>query len=241
MGTTDTPTLATPVGELVAHHPARSRVFDSFGIDYCCGGKEPLQDACIAKGLDPQDVLSTLLAAETTDTGGEPAWTEMSLSELADHIEHSHHAYLKQELPRLEALVRKVAAVHGLRHPWLLEIEGVYAGFQGEINAHTIKEEQMVFPLIRRLEAGASRNPDGASTSDEPDLAAAVAVMEHEHEDVGTAMARMRALSDGFTPPPGACNSFHAMLEALRELEADLHTHVHKENNILFPRALALR
>lgn len=218
------------VGQLVADRPARSRVFQELGIDFCCGGRKTLDQACRSRGLDPQRVLRELLACEDETSRQAVNPVAMTLGELADHIEQTHHAYLRVELPRLVAMVRKVAAVHGDKHPWMLEIDGVFAGLAAELNSHMLKEEQMVFPLIRAIER---REPGGDLAVDAP-----IQVMEHEHDDAGNALARMRQLSDGYTPPADACNTFRAMLDGLRELEADMHQHVHKENNILFPRAI---
>ena len=230
------PTLESTVGELVAQQPARSRVFEKLGIDFCCGGRKSLGEACEGQGLDGRTVLSMLLAAETGGEVEERDWSIASPTELADHIEQTHHAYLAEELPRLQAMVRKVAAVHGERYPWMLELDGVFAAFRGELESHAVKEEQVLFPMIRRLEDNTADKSSPAGH----DVASVVEVMEHEHDDAGGALARMRELSDGFTPPQDACGTFRAMLDALRELEADMHRHVHKENSILFPAALRL-
>lgn len=239
MTTTDSPTIQTTVGELVAERPSRSRVFEKLGIDYCCGGKKSLAELCEARGLDADTVLTIMLAAEAgaADGPSEPSWSTASLTELADHIEQTHHAYLKRELPRLGAMVRKVAAVHGDRHPWMLEVDGVFAGFAAEMQSHMMKEEQMLFPMIRSIDRG---QPDTGSDCGGPGVANPIRVMEHEHDSSGEDLSRMRKLTDGFTPPSDACNTFRAMLDGLAELEADTHRHVHKENSILFPRALEL-
>lgn len=231
MTTISTPSIETTVGELVAQRPGRSRVFQQLGIDFCCGGKKSLAEACGAKGLDPSTVLTTLLAAEQGAVSDERNWMGESLTSLADHIEQTHHAYLRQELPRLSAMVRKVAMVHGDRYPWMREIDSVFIEFAGELLAHMTKEERIVFPMIRALETG--QNNDSS-------LSGPIQAMEAEHDGSGDAMKRMSNLSSGYTPPADACNTFRAALDGLAELEADMHQHVHKENNILFPRALAL-
>ena len=229
-------TIETTVGELVARRPSRSRVFEKLGIDYCCGGKKPLSKACADKGIDAGTVLTTLLAAEEAAISAERDWTSASLDDLSRHIEQSHHAYLKRELPRLEAIVHRVAAVHGDHHPWLREFERVYTRFAAEMAAHMMKEERVLFPLIRRLESG---EPEPAANCGE-DVGESIRVMEDEHDDAARSLARMRELSAGFTPPADACNTFRAMLDGLGELEAETRRHVHKENNILFPKALEL-
>lgn len=223
--------IHTTVGQMVTDRPSRSRVFQKLGIDFCCGGKKSLEEVCKSKGLDARTVLDVLLASEAApaaSAGANPA--EMGLTELCDHIETTHHAYLNQELPRLGAMVRKVAAVHGDRHPWMVEVNDVFSSFAAELDSHMMKEEQVLFKLIRGLEKGR-----GEHSIQQP-----LHMMEHEHDDAGQALEQMRKLTSDYTPPAGACNTFRAMLDGLAELEADMHQHVHKENNILFPRALEL-
>lgn len=236
MSIAEIPTIETTVGELVARRPSRSRVFEKLGIDYCCGGKKPLSEACADKGIDAGTVLTILLAAEEGAMSAEQNWASATLADLSRHIEQTHHVYLKRELSRLGAIVHKVAAVHGDHHPWLAEFERVYTRFATEMAAHMMKEEKVLFPLIRSLESGTP----GPTANCGHGVGNPIRVMEHEHDDAAQSLARMRELSAGFTPPADACNTFRAMLAGLGELEADTHRHVHKENNILFPRAIEL-
>ena len=219
------------VGELVTERPSRARVFERLGIDYCCGGKRPLEDACAAKRLDAGTVAAMLEAVE--EAGGDQTdWSRASLGELCDHIVETHHAYLRDELPRLSGLVGKVTRTHGVRHPELEDVLETYEGLAAELSEHMLKEEHELFPACRRLEE-----------SEEilaPGLAAPIAVMEDEHAAVGAALERLRVLTGGYEPPTDACNSYRAMLDSLETLERDLHEHIHEENNILFPRAAAL-
>ncbi len=223
------------VGELVRAVPARARVFEKLRIDYCCGGKRPLDEACREKGLDP-DTVMTLLDAMGGDGGGDTAGGNpdtMPLAALCDHIERVHHDYLRQELPRLDFMTRKVAAVHGDDEPRLREIRRVFEGFAAEIVHHTHDEERIVFPRVRAIGSaeGAGVTPD--------ELRGIFGQLEEEHDGAGAALEQFRALTDDFTPPEWACNTFRALYDSLRQLEADMHQHVHKENNVLFPRALA--
>ena len=223
------------VGSMVARQPGLSRLFEQVGIDYCCGGKIPLDQACRQKGLDPQQLLIQL---EITATAAGPADVDvaaMSLTGLADHIETTHHIYLKSELPRLDALTQKVATVHGAHDGRLGQIRDIYAGLAAELTRHLQKEEQILFPMIRALDATQSAPAFHCGS-----LANPIGRMELEHDQAGAALARLRALTDGFSPPDWACNTYRAMLDALAQLEQDLHQHVHKENNILFPRAIEL-
>ena len=162
----------------------------------------------------------------------------MSLAELCDHVQTTHHAYLKEELPRLHRMVHKVAAVHGDRCPWMRDVLEVYLPFMDDMTQHMTREEGVLFPLIRQLDGGGGGASGGGSGG--MSVAGPINMMEREHDGHGDALARIRELTDNFTPPLGACNTFRAALDGLRELEADMHQHVHKENNVLFPRAIEL-
>lgn len=222
------------VGELVKDRPARSRIFEQFKIDYCCGGKIPLAQACEKKGLNPQEVLTRIQSDDVTDSQLVDA-DAMKLTELADHIEQTHHAYLKQELPRLDQMTEKVARVHGEHEPRLHQIRQVFLGFQEELLNHMMKEERILFPMIRQLEQAQAPLQFHCGS-----LANPIRMMEYEHANAGSALEQFRQLSDDFTPPPWACNTFRAMYDALNRVELDMHQHVHKENNVLFPKAISL-
>ncbi len=226
----------TTVGELVAENPRRARVCERFGIDYCCGGKVPLREACAAGGIDVEQIVQALAQADAgAATAGGTDWRSASLAELSANIVDTHHAYLRRELPRLAQMTAKVREVHEARHPELQEVQEVYVGLRAELELHMMKEEQVLFPLIRTMEAngvvaaahcGSVRNP--------------IRVMEHEHDTAGTALLRLRTLTNGYAAPADGCNTYRALVSGLAELEADLHKHIHKENNILFPRAVVL-
>jgi regulator of cell morphogenesis and NO signaling len=225
---------SSTVGQLVAERPERARVFEAFGIDYCCAGRVSLDEACIKRGLDPDQVRARLRDSDATPAAKvEPDWMVTPLSWLADHIESTHHRLMRAELPRAAALVKKVAAVHGERNPKLAELRQTFEEFSRDLMAHMDKEDAVLFPLIRSLE---SESVSGRTSP----LERPVRVMMHEHDDAGEALRRMRELTNGFTPPGDACSTYRVMLSALQAIEADLHTHVHKENNILFPRALGM-
>ncbi len=228
----NTITAETTVGEIVRSRPARSRLFESLGIDYCCGGKKPLADACRAKNLDPATVVAMLAALDA----GTPAIAScdpdaLSLSALCDHIEQVHHGYLREELPRLDFMTRKVAAVHGDHEPRLLEVRQVFESFSAAMTSHTQEEEENIFPAIRRLES-----TDGTGAAQ---LKGALDKLESEHDLAGAALSRFAELTDNYSPPEWACNTFRALYDGLANLERETHQHVHKENNVLFPRVLA--
>jgi len=235
MNTTTTPIDPnTTVGELVTRQPNRSRLFEELGIDYCCGGHKSLRQACADKGLNLDDVLARLAQIPATPPrSSHEAAAELSLGQLIDHIVTEHHAYLRRELPRLARLIHKVARVHGEEDERLASLPGIYDAMQAELADHMLKEEQILFPAIRTLEESEGPGEAGFASIGQP-----IQVMMAEHDSTGRALETLRRLTDGFTPPDWACNTYRAMLDGLRELEADLHQHIHEENNILFPRAL---
>jgi regulator of cell morphogenesis and NO signaling len=214
----------TPVGHIAAEHPAATRVFHRFGIDFCCAGGNSIEVACNARGVDPSTVLEAV-REELRDSGTDDTnWSSVDLNVLIDHILTAYHKPLHAELPRLDAMTQKVAAVHHEKDARLTELCSVYTALKAELDAHMMKEEQILFPMIRQGQGASAAGP--------------ISVMEHEHDSAGTALRRLRELSDDFQPPKEACNTWRAMLHGLEELERELHQHIHLENNILFPRAL---
>ena len=234
MSTAPAITPDSRIGDLVAAQPSFARIFEKLGIDYCCGGRRSLAEAAADRGLAP-DTLAVLLEA-TADFGGptpEVDAAAMSLSGLIDHIEGTHHVYVRRELPRLVEMADRLSTKHGLRDPRLPEVADTVQALAAEMADHMRKEEQILFPLVRLIEQNVR---DGFHCGS---IANPIRVMEAEHESAGRALARLRELTDGFTPGADACNTHRAFLAGLAEFEQDLHRHVHKENNILFPRALA--
>ncbi len=228
------PMSGATVGSLVAQNPARARVFESLGIDYCCGGKKTLADACAARGHDLDRVVTLLdeIAPRVGDRSADPS--EMSLVALVDDIERTHHAFIRRELPRLDRLTGRVLAAHGERDPRLQEVRRVFLSMMADLESHIAKEEQVLFPIIRELEA------TGGSIVAPESLEGPLMRLEAEHQNAGNALAFLRAATDGFTPPDGACSTWIVMLDSFEAFERDMHEHVHKENNVLFPRAMAL-
>lgn len=231
------PSVFTPestIGQIVAAHPSLTRFFENLGIDYCCGGKQPLADACAQRNLDLTTTLALLKSAASTLDAmpTEVDAAAMSLTQLADHIEQTHHVYTRTELARIVEMAAKVSTKHGWRDSRLIEMGTVVNYLANEMIDHMEKEESVLFPLVRRLEAGTAHEADLGM------LSGPIQQMEAEHQNAGEALARLRELTDGFTPSEESCNTHRALLSGLAEFEADLHRHVHKENNILFPRAL---
>jgi regulator of cell morphogenesis and NO signaling len=218
------------VGELVAERPGRSRIFQQHQIDFCCQGGLKLQEACAKKGVSLQTVVEQIEAESTQKVGGENPAT-LPLHELTTYIVGKHHEFLKRELPRLLQMAARVAKVHGDHTPTLIAMNQIYNGLFEELSSHLMKEEQVLFPAIEALSTGKSRGLP---------LDGPIACMLHEHDDAGEALRRLRDLSNGFNPPPDACNTYRAYFAGLADLEQDLHKHIHLENAVLFPAAQAL-
>ncbi|MCC6343583.1 MAG: iron-sulfur cluster repair di-iron protein [Bryobacterales bacterium] len=231
---------STPVGDIAATSAVAASVLERYGIDYCCHGKSSLEDACRAKGVSPDNVKDDIARAITKAPASSTDWNTAPLRDLIEHIVTKHHEYLKLELPRVGQRVRTVARVHGEKDPVALhELEQVFGGMAEELNLHMHKEEMMLFPAIERSEA-ATQGGGMLPPSPFGTIANPISVMEHEHDSAGNALIRIREITKDFDPPPYACSTYRAMLEGLKALEADLHVHIHLENNILFPRAIAL-
>jgi len=226
---------AQSIGSFVVERPSRSKVFERLGLDYCCGGHLSLEEACAKTGADPAAVLQALAEFDAASPKDEPAPWGQDLAALADHIEATHHGYLHAELPRMQAIVEKVARAHGETDPRLIQVHQVFQRFSGEMELHMAKEEQILFPLVRRMAGGASAASFHCGSVRGP-----ISVMRHEHDDHAVNLGLLKELTDNFAVPEYACNTYRAMLDALQELELDLHRHIHKENNILFPGAEAL-
>lgn len=227
------------VREIALENPASIRVFEAFGIDYCCGGRKPLAEACEARNISVDAVIAAL---EKGDADAAPAtedWSAESLGSLVAHIVNAHHAYVRRELPRLAELAAKVVNRHGDTKPELPEIQKKVVQISEELTEHLAKEEVVLFPYVTRLERAkeeGTAKPHGCFAT----VASPIAMMNQEHEAAGALLADIRELSGDYTPPVGACPTFLAFYNGLREFEQDLHQHIHLENNILFPRALAL-
>lgn len=229
--------ISRPVRELAVEHPATTRVLESFGIDYCCGGGQSLEAACKAANLSVSQVAQSVESAISGTAQPDTNWKTAPISALSRHIVNKHHEYVKSEVPRLERLIAKVVAAHGSRHPELAEIQEIFQGAGQELNHHMMKEERMLFPYIESLDA-AREFGQSAPHSPFGTVRNPIQMMMMEHDAAGDDLRRIRDLSSGYTPPPDACPSYQTLYRALAEFEADLHQHVHLENNILFPRAI---
>jgi regulator of cell morphogenesis and NO signaling len=214
------------VGQIATEHPLATRVFARHGIDFCCGGGKPLAEVCSQRGLNATTVLAEIEHELAAPSESEVRWDQASLGDLIEHILVTYHKPLHEELPRLEAMARKVDDVHRDKQPEMLpELLSVYLGLKAELDQHMTKEEQILFPMIRSGQGAMAAGP--------------ISVMEHEHDSAGGALRRLRELTNGYEVPAEACNTWRALWHGLAALEESLHQHIHLENNILFPRALA--
>lgn len=227
-------TPTTTLAEVASAYPSLIRELERLGLDYCCGGKRSLEEACRQQGLDPLAVVAEL-SSQPLAAGTPSEWLGLPPGELVDHLEATHHRYLKQELPRLSELAAKVSRVHGDKHLELVKTAAVLAEIRADLEPHLRREEEVLFPMIRRLASSTDRPtlPCGSITNP-------IAVMEEEHTAVGALLEQLRALTGGYQAPADTCASTQALMAGLAELESDTHLHVHKENNHLFPAVIQL-
>ena len=229
------------VRELAVENLAATRIFEKFGIDYCCGGNRSLQQACDKANISLDAVLDSLEMAEESARAAQKVrdWQKEPLSDLIEHIQNTHHKYTREEIIRLRALLDKVCSVHGKNHPELLDIKATFAVLSQELTTHMMKEEMVLFPYIVRMEEAVIQDepvlPGPFGTVQNP-----VTMMEHEHDSAGNALRAIRTASAGYIPPAEACVSYQTLYKSLAAFETDLHQHIHLENNILFPRAIAM-
>ncbi|HEX9083054.1 MAG TPA: DUF542 domain-containing protein, partial [Holophagaceae bacterium] len=202
-----TPDLQTKLGDLVLARPETMRYFEGLGLDYCCGGHRSLGEACAAAGLEPGTVLSALesLAPAAEDTPDLQGWTTAQLETLIDHLVATHHEYLRTELPRLRGLLVKVMGAHGERHPELDRVSEIFMALEADLMPHLLKEEQILFPFIVRMEHGETGGACFGSVQ------SPIRVMEMEHEAVGSLLAELRALTNAYTAPADGCATFRAL------------------------------
>jgi regulator of cell morphogenesis and NO signaling len=223
-----------PIGDLTCAFPALSREFERLGIDYCCQGKRSLREACALRGLNLDEVVAQLERVQSGPevTHAAPAHDVIALT---DYIERTHHAFTRSELNRLAPLAEKVRRVHGDKRPELVQVERLLDALAQDLELHMFKEEQILFPHIRRLALGLPQtSPFG--TLDGP-----LQVMHLEHERMGSLLEELAALTSDYRPPADACASYRALYDGLAALQSDLHQHVHLENNMLFPEAERLQ
>ena len=217
--------IESTVGQIATEYPLATRVFARHNIDYCCGGGSSLGEVCSQNGLETDAILTEIQNEIKTQESADNQWDKEPLTDLIDHILATYHRPLDEELPRLEFMVHKVYNVHGDKNPEMFsELRQVYLALISELKAHMMKEEQILFPMIKRGDGGMANGP--------------INVMLQDHDSAGNALKRIRELTNNYQVPEEACNTWRALWYGLEALEEALHQHIHLENNILFPRAL---
>lgn len=231
----------TTVREVALQLPESTRLFEKLKIDYCCGGNQPLADACVSAGIDVasvMEVLGAMTQSNSQDTGALD-FQNASLPELIEHILNTHHVFTKSEMGRLEALAGKVISAHGGNHPELIQLGELFKRLCDDLKPHMSKEEQVLFPYIvamtQAVEKDQARPFAPFGTVNNP-----IRLMLREHDAAGQILRELRALTSDYKVPPDACISYQTFYEALENFEKDLHQHIHLENNLLFPKALSL-
>jgi regulator of cell morphogenesis and NO signaling len=226
------------IGDIVAGDFRTAGVFERFGIDFCCGGRKSLVEACRKAAADPDAVvreLEALPAAEHTDDDA-ANWPP---NRLVDYIESTHHVYVRAALPRITGFIAKLVEVHGVRHPELPLIGAAFGSLAGDLAQHLLKEGQVLFPYVRDL-ADHAEQLCGGLLSPFGSVQNPIRMMEREHRDAGDQLQMIRELTRGYTTPADGCATYAVCMAELQEFERDLHRHIHLENNVLFPKAIAL-
>jgi regulator of cell morphogenesis and NO signaling len=230
---------AKTVRELALENPAATRVFEKLGIDYCCGGNKSLEAACHNANLNIDEVLESLEKACQTPAPAPTDWQAEPMAALITHIKETHHKFTREEIVRLHPLLAKVCSVHGKNHPELFQIRDLFQDLANELSAHLMKEEMVLFPYLAAMEAAVNGN---APVARAPfgSVQNPISMMEHEHDSAGSILRALKGITKGYSAPPEACVSYQTLYKALAAFEADLHQHIHLENNVLFPRAVAM-
>ncbi len=227
------------LGQIAARDLRKAQIFKKYGLDFCCGGKKTVKEACREKGLDVTKIEQELQQADKISSSRPLPYNEWSLDFLADYIVNTHHSYVKRNLPDIKAYAEKVMRVHGNRHTELLSIYKLVEEVYAELMTHMVKEERVLFPYIKEL-VSAANNAQPLHATHFGTVQNPIGMMEMEHEAVGGNLAQIRELSDNYSLPDDACASYNLLYRMLNEFEEDLHLHVHLENNILFPKAVEL-
>lgn len=226
------------IGEVVAQNFRTAGIFESFGIDFCCGGKRTIGDACLEKGVNTESLLTELNKSGSINSP-EENFNNWSAGFLTEYIVNNHHAYVNSSIPVIEKHLNKVASKHGEKHPELKVAAAVFSVLKDDLLVHMAKEEKMLFPYIKQLESAEisnmTLNTPPFGTVNNP-----VKVMESEHENAGNLMREISSMTNGFTAPDDACTGFRVLYSELKEFAQDLFKHIHLENNVLFPKAKEL-
>lgn len=227
------------IGELVAKDYRSASVFKKYGIDFCCQGNRTIEDACDAKNLDSKSVVTDLNNINQEKDTGSTDYQSWPLDLLADYIEKKHHRYVQEKTLEIQPYLDKICKVHGDRHAELFEIKNEFNASAGELAAHMKKEELILFPFVKKMVKakleGAKVDAAHFGTVKNP-----IQMMMDEHTVEGDRFRKIEEISNSYTPPQDACNTYRVTFALLKEFEQDLHLHIHLENNILFPKAIEM-
>jgi len=227
------------VAQIALENPNAAREFEKLGIDYCCGGRQTLDEACVAAKLPVDEVLARLEKLSADSPAGTKDFAAISLTDLIAHINRTHHVFVREECPRIQELAAKVVSKHAQNHPELVQVQEIFGALASELSTHLMKEEQILFPYIIRMEesvlGGEPAPPAMFGTVVNP-----IGMMMREHDGAGEALRALRSVTNDYAVPEDACTSYRTLYQALQGFEADLHQHIHLENNVMFPRAVAM-
>lgn len=227
------------IGELVAQDYRAASVFKKYGIDFCCQGNRTIEDACADKKLDSKLIVTDLNYINQESSGASTDYKSWPIDLLADYIEKKHHRYVEEKIQEIKPYLDKICRVHGERHPELFEINEHFNATAGELAVHMKKEELVLFPFVRKMVKAKQENvklpTPHFGTVENP-----IQMMMNEHTTEGERFRKIDTLSNNYSAPQDACNTYRVTFALLKEFEQDLHLHIHLENNILFPKAIEL-
>ncbi len=232
-------TSESNIGQLVAHDYRTASIFKKFGIDFCCNGNRSIGEACQNSSLDCDRVISSLEETMLQSSGTATDYASWPLDLLADYIEKKHHRYVQEKTLEIGPFLHKIVKVHGAQHPELVEVEKLFAESAGELAMHMKKEELVLFPFIRKM-VQAKQNNQSLQAPHFGTVENPIGMMMHDHDAEGSRFRMIAQLTQGYQPPQDACNTYRVTFALLKEFEEDLHLHIHLENNILFPKSIAL-
>lgn len=227
------------IGDLVAQDYRLASIFSQHGIDFCCNGNRSIEEACKNLQLDTDLIIQQLQTTTQLSTNPSEDYNSWSLDDLADHIIETHHHYVTRKIQEILPYLQKIVDVHGPQHPELIEVQQLFLQSAADLSQHMKKEELILFPFIRKMTHTQRQNLSLTApmfgTVENP-----IAMMHEEHDHEGERFRQMAKLTDDYTPPADACNTYRTTFALLQEFEKDLHLHIHLENNILFPKAIEL-
>lgn len=227
------------IGSFVAEDFRTAAVFSKYRIDFCCKGNRTVTEVCEKQNIDADTLLENVLQVAQSENNGSIDFNSWPLDLLADYIEKTHHRYVEEKTNVLLPFLDKLCKVHGANHPELFRINELFIGCAGELSQHMKKEELILFPFVKRMVK--TKESDGIlSQPSFVTVSNPIAMMMHEHDNEGERFREIAELTNNYTPPADACTTYKVTFAMLKEFEADLHKHIHLENNILFPKAVVL-